>query len=91
MNIDVEKFIDLLGFEVHPSTVKTVGDLLKECEVKAAGIESYLASLDAEELWDENSELIDDDIPSLETVAGHNVMRKGEFIKLINDLIARAR
>ena len=54
---------------------------------KATGIVSYLASFDAEELWDENNELIDDDISSLETVAGHNIMRKEQFIKVINDII----
>lgn len=37
----------------------------------------------AEELWDEYSELIDDDISSLETVAGNCIIREHKFKKAI--------
>lgn len=41
---------------------------------------------DADELWDEFSEHIDDDIFSLETVAGSTVMRKNDFYKMMEKI-----
>lgn len=45
----------------------------------------------AEELWDKYSEHIDDDISSLETVAGSSVIKRQQFIDSINDVISKER
>jgi hypothetical protein len=40
----------------------------------------------AEELWDKHSEYINEDIYSLETIAGTLMMRRSEFMKAVDGL-----
>lgn len=41
---------------------------------------------EADELWDEVSELIGDDIDSLSTIAGTDICKHSDFIKVVSEL-----
>jgi hypothetical protein len=76
--------------ELHKNTWANIKS--HSSEYRQAIIAEYLKreqkeneAVAVDELWDEHSEMIDDDIDSLSRWAGSVVMRKAEFIKAINE------
>lgn len=83
------KKLNALRLEVDSSIVddiiSTVDKIFQEQNLRQTDCSALLPI--SEELWDEHSEYIDDNLFSLERVAGSSVLTEQNYKKLINDLL----
>lgn len=83
------KALQCLYLEVDPSIAddlkQKVLSALQEAENSTANKET--SPFPADELWDNYSEHVDDDIHSFQSVAGTTVMLKNQFLKMFNEKI----
>lgn len=85
------KALQCLYLEVDSSIAddlkQKVLSALQESENSTASKKKKAPSFSADELWDYYSEHIDDDIGSLQMVAGTTVMLKDQFMKMFSEKV----